>query len=648
MKPFLWLALLGNLTAAFPRNTSQEYDYVVVGSGPGGGPLAASLAREGHSVFLMEAGGDRGDELLQQVPGFADVNAETPGMSWQFFVSHYQNETQARRDRSFTYRLINGSLWHGIDPPEDAEPLGIYYPRGATVGGSAIANAMNVVLPPDSDWDYIANVTGDHSWTASQVRQHFVELERNTYMPVGTPGHGFNGYIATNRNNISYVMDRPGLKVVVRNTISQLENLQDLSDSHVAGLLERDLNRADADRYEQEGVYQIPLHIDENRRRSSPWNFITETRSARTTAGSPKYPLTLSTHSLATKILTREGANGTPKAYGVEYLVGQGLYEADRRYNSSSTGELRTVRARKEVIIAGGAFNTPQILKLSGIGPRAELEQHNISVVVDLPAVGSYMQDNYEAGINVRASTAWDNNPFAECRFDINGSSGADPCLEQWRNGYGAYGEGAAPVFLLQRTSQSENNDSDLITFGGAGAVFDGHYPGFSTVQLPPTSLFSGIVKMQNHNPTGTVRLRSNNPRQMPEISLNFFQEGGETDIQALTEGLERAMSIVNATGEPYAPFEIVDPPADRSLRQHILDHTWSHHVVGSCRMGAAGDALNSCVGPDFRVHGIDSLRVVDGSIFPRAPGGFPVGATYVVSRKAFHTIMGDDRKCGK
>jgi choline dehydrogenase len=96
--------------------------------------------------------------------------------------------------------------------------------------------------------------------------------------------------------------------------------------------------------------------------------------------------LTLSLHSLATKIVF-DDCDGKPKAIGVEYMVGEGLYSVDGRYNASQKGEMRTVKAKKEVIVAGGTFNTPQILKLSGIGPREELEALDIPVVVDLPAV---------------------------------------------------------------------------------------------------------------------------------------------------------------------------------------------------------------------------------------------------------------------
>ncbi|KXH67409.1 hypothetical protein CSAL01_02591 [Colletotrichum salicis] len=627
------------------------YDYVVVGSGPGGGtlvrlssdyPLAkslltfssASLAREGHSVFLIGAGGNMGDDSLQQIPGLADFNSEHPAMSWFFFVSHYQNETQARRDRYFTYRLANGSLWYGMDAPEDATPLGIYYPRGATVGGFAIANAMNVILPTDSDWNHFAEVTGDESWGPENMRSMFIELERNTYTSRGTPGLGFDGYISTNRNNISYVVDRSGVLRVVQNAISQTEGTEAPDSEQVIELMERDLNLHDSDRYEIPGLYQIPLHIDENRRRSSPWNYITDTFAAKREDGTPRYPLTMSTHSLATRILMENAETGL-EACWVEFMVGEGLYEADRRYDPSVEPQVRTVRAKREVIISGGAFNTPQLLKLSGIGPRQELQKFGIPVVVDFPAVGEFLQDNYEAGINVRSNIAWENSP--------SGSPETDPCLAQWEAGYGACGEATAPIFMLHRSNQSRNADCDLIIFGAAGGVFDGHYPGFSEIAWPATSFFWAVVKMQNGNPTGTVRLRSSNPREAPEINFNLYQEDADFDISALSEGISHLMSIMNATGEPYQPFQVIDPPADRSLKQHIRDHTWSHHAAGSCRMGKTN--LDSCVDSKFRVHGVQGLRVVDGSVFPRVPGGFPVGATYAASRKAFHDIVTDLEK---
>lgn len=146
-------------------------------------------------------------------------------------------------------------------------------------------------------------------------------------------------------------------------------------------LLQRDVN---GENTYTPGVYQLVVSTSGMRRRPGARDFLVDTAN-----GSAAYQLTISTHSLATQILFDEKDVGEPTAVGVEYLVGEGLYGADKRYNPDQTGTLRRAFASKEVIVAGGAFNTPQILKLSGIGPREELESLGIPVVVDLPAVVS-------------------------------------------------------------------------------------------------------------------------------------------------------------------------------------------------------------------------------------------------------------------
>ncbi|KAM5346263.1 hypothetical protein ACJ41O_009268 [Fusarium nematophilum] len=638
------IALFGGFAAALPAVHNQsEYEYVVIGSGPGGGSLAANLARAGHSVLLLEAGGDSGDTLLQQIPAAADQASEDPAMSWSFFVNHYQNETQARRDSKYTYRLPNGTLWHGLDPPDNAEPLGILYPRGATLGGSGQLNAMNFALPPDSDWDYIAELTGDETWASENMRWHYIDVENCTYVPEGTPGHGFDGYISSNRNNVSFITDRPGVVEVLQRAFNATEGIDVETAKEIGELMQRDLNRHEPDRYEP-GLYQLPLHIDGEKRRSGSWHYVTETLNAKCADGSPLFPLTLSTHSLATRVLFKDGPGGKPKAHGVEYLEGEGLYSADTRYDATESGRLINVTASKEVIVAGGAFNTPQILKLSGVGPREELESHGIPVVVDLPAVGNYLQDNYEGGVTVEASVPWENNPFANCTFTLQPD---DPCLQEWEASHtGPYGEGAAPLGLLYRSSVSETKYSDSFLFGAAGVVFRGYFPGYSREVAPPTSWFWSVVKMQTGNQAGTVTLRSSDPREAPEINFNFFAEQGQRDLQAIQEAMEHTLRIFNATGEPYSPFTVVEPRPGIDMKQAIMDEAFSHHATSTCRMGPAGD-MKYCVDSEFKVNGVDGLRVVDASIFPRTPGGFPVAPTFMISQKAFETIIKSQKSLG-
>lgn len=127
-------------------------------------------------------------------------------------------------------------------------------------------------------------------------------------------------------------------------------------------------------------------------KRSSPNNYV------RATLADPaKYPLTLALRTLVTKVLF---SNATvPRAIGVEIMEGASLYTADPKHVPGSKGPVSQVFAAKEVIISGGVFNSPQILKLSGIGPKAELEKFGIKVIKDLPGVGENLADNYEASI---------------------------------------------------------------------------------------------------------------------------------------------------------------------------------------------------------------------------------------------------------
>lgn len=164
----------------------------------------------------------------------------------------------------------------------------------------------------------------------------------------------------------------------------EAEGIEVGGSESIAELLDRDINRLDNDRYEGGLIFNTPAAISpEIGGRSSIARYINSVIAA-------GHPLTISFNSLATKVLTKKTFGGKPKAYGVEYMVGEALYSADGRYDSSQTAETRTVKAKKEVIVSGGTFNTPQILMLSGIGPRDELQKHNIPVVADVPAVVSH------------------------------------------------------------------------------------------------------------------------------------------------------------------------------------------------------------------------------------------------------------------
>jgi choline dehydrogenase len=215
----------------------------------------------------------------------------------------------------------------------------------------------------------------------------------------------------------------------------------------------------------------------------------------------------------------------------------------------------------------------------------------------------------------------------------------SDPCFVQWQtNGTGEYSVSGGTFSLTWRSSVSWDEDADLLFLSAVGLEMFGFWPGFSNRNLSPNHWSTSIVKMQTANPSGTVKLRSNDPRQAPKIDFNFFAQEADTDLRALAQGVELLLKAADDTGLPY---EVLSPAPEIDMHQGIMDEAFSHHASSSCRMGPTGDK-NYCVDSKFRVNGVDRLRIVDASIFPRVPGGMPNSPTFTISRKALEVILAD------
>jgi choline dehydrogenase len=445
----------------------------------------------------------------------------------------------------------------------------------------------------------------------TNMRNVFMKIEHNNYLTRGTPGHGFDGFFQTMMTKPSSVQN-PGLAAL--NAAAASFNAQ---SSQLTALLSTDPNVLDPNRDQATGIFGLPSHTRANGQRYSSRDYILDTING-------KFPLTLSMNSLATRILFNTTGCGTkPRATGIEYLTGKSLYKADPRYNTNNKGTLTQATAKKEVIVSGGAFNTPQILMLSGIGPAEQLKQFNVSVLVDSPGVGTNMQDNQEV-----------------------------PTVGQFPSA----GYGSAGGCIMRKTPFAAYDERDIFIMQFPG-VFRGFWPSNQTnKQLatdPAGSYGISLVKMHPQNKAGTVKLVSKDPQDMPDVNFNLFAEGKEVDMGAMKDTVAWARGIFGAIKAPVGPVKVLEPPCaspdsngscGKVDEDWITAQTFGHHPTSTAAIGADGDP-RAVLDSRFRVRGVSGLRVVDASVFPRIPGVFPVVSTFMVGQKGSDVIIEDAKK---
>ena len=608
----------GASNAATPKQL--VVDYIVVGGGAGGGPVAARLAQAGYQVVLLEAGIDpAGQEatandpnagVIYGVPAFLAAAAEYPQLSWDFYVKHYSDPVQQARDSKF----VPGK--------------GILYPRGSALGGSTAHNAMVFAYPHDSDWDEIARSTGDDSWRAQNMRRYFERVENCGYCQPNEVGHGYKGYIPASVFDDQIFKLYPELQEIAEGGMT-------LPSSYYKGNTNLDVNHPLVAKGDT-GSFKSPMHVSQGVRISIR-EYLLETQS--------KYPknLYLVTGALATRILTKG-----KHAVGVEYMRGPDLYEADKNFNEAEKPHVSRIYARREVIVSSGVFNTPQLLKLSGIGPAKELKAHGINVVSDLPGVGENLQDRYEISVNVELKEPI--KFYSRCKT----FQASDPCRDAYATGiwegaqqpfYGPYANNA--IFGSRILKSGPHRTLPDIFITGLAIPYRGIFPGFSRV-VPGNSWSWLVLKCHTNNTAGSVRLKSADPRRMPDINFRYFEEGNDRsgdDLKAVIEGLKAARNyLADPRASKYVASETYPGAAiqsDAQMAQYIRDESWGHHAMCTAKIGGDKDPM-AVLDSQFRVRGVERLRVVDASAFPRVPGFFPVAAVMMAGEKAADSILED------
>ncbi len=625
------------MTSADPQNVTAEY--IVVGSGAGGGILAARLAESGRTVLLLEAGGDPKTAQQQQpippsggmpneydVPVFHGFASENDAIKWDFYVRHYGSDEQQRQDPKYV-ETVDGQR---VD--------GILYPRAGTLGGCTAHNAMILVYPHNTDWDHIAELTGDESWRASSMRDYFERMEnchhRKFHRFLAALGfnptrHGWRGWLPTERATpLSALLDTALVKMIVISAWEAFKNAGSKRD-HLRWLWKGafDPNDWRLVREDAGGVRYTPLSTS-NHARTSARERVLEVAT--------KHPelLRIELDALATRVLF----DSNNRAIGVEYLKGKHLYRAHAA-PSSQPGELRTAYATREVILAGGTFNTPQLLMLSGIGPAEQLAQHSIPLRVDLPGVGTNLQDRYEVGVVNRMNfKPW--RIFRGARF-----AQGDPQFEQWKRARcGPYITNGGVLTAFKR-SFPDRATPDIFCLGLLG-LFRGYFPNYSALFAENLNYMTWVVlKAHTQNRAGKVTLRSADPRDTPDINFHYFEEGSDTqgeDLASVVEGIRFVRKITQhfrkdkLIAEEELPGDHVQ--SDEDLKTFIRNQAWGHHASSTCAIGPREH--NGVLTSDFCVHGTQGLRVVDASVFPRTPGFFITSAIYMIAEKAADVIL--------
>ena len=482
----------------------------------------------------------------------------------------------------FMKTLTNPTVnWlYEAEPSEGTAGRRIGHPRGRTFGGSSSINGHVYNRGQRMDFDTWAQ-RGNRGWGYADVLPYFRRSERR----IGPGDDRFRG--------------RDGEFV-----IEDLAWRDPLCEAFIAGAESIGIPRnPDYNGERQEGVGYFQRSIHGNRRMSTARAHLRPAMQRRNVDVRP--------HAHAARILF-EGN----RAVGVEYL---------------RAGERRVVRAAREVIVAGGAVNSPQLLQLSGIGPPALLGELGIPVRRALPGVGENLRDHYAM----------------RTAFRVEGVRTINELARGWRLGvevakYFALGTG---ILTLQPTlvhcfwkSDDAFEAPDLqMTFTPAS-----YRRGVqSTLEDEP----GATIAVWQHRPEsrGYVRARSADPLEKPVIQPNYLAD--EMDRRVIVNGIRLARRLMRTV--PLAPYFVREalPGDDVRTDGEILDFareigTTAFHLAGTCRMGPATDR-EAVVDDRLRVHGIEGLRVADASIMPQITSANTNAAALMIGEKAADMILG-------
>ncbi len=473
------------------------------------------------------------------------------------------------------------------EPDPGLNGRSILYARGRVLGGSSSINAMLYLRGQARDYDEWARLTGDSGWSWQNVLPIFKKSEDHW--------RGANEFHGAAQPDAS----GEGHEWRVEQQRLSWEILDAFRDAAVeAGIAKvEDFNRGD-----NSGSSKFEVNQRRGVRVSAAKAFLRPAMA--------RGNLTVIT-SAQVKRLRLEGG----RALGVEFLQGSEEVFAE---------------ARRDTILSAGAINSPQILQLSGIGPGALLQRHGIPVVHDLPGVGENLQDHLQLRMAFKVKNVLTLNTMANSLWGK-----AKMALEYalYRTGPLTMAPSQLGAFLKSDPSQPTPNMEyhvqplSLDKFGDP---------------LHPFPAFTASICNLRPASRGYVRIKSSDPRAHPAIMLNYLSAPEDRRIAA--QGLRMTRRIVTGTRtmKKYSPEEFLPGPgfeSDEALARAAGDiGTTIFHPVGTCKMGRSGDA-NAVVDPQFRVRGVERLRVIDASIMPTITSGNTNSPTLMIAERGAELV---------
>ncbi|MDP2165735.1 MAG: choline dehydrogenase [Hydrogenophaga sp.] len=482
---------------------------------------------------------------------------------------------------------LNGWGYHTVPQPGLNGRRG-YQPRGKVLGGSSSINAMIYARGHAQDYDHWA-AQGNPGWSFADVLPYFKRSEHNERGADAL--HGQGGPL----NVMDLRSPNPFLPAF-------MEAGQQAGHAH----------NTDFNGPEQEGVGAYQVTHKNGERWSAAKGYLTPH------LGRPN--LTVITNALTTRVLM-DTVNGQPCAVGVEYRLNGGR------------GAPQTMRLKPggEVLLSAGAFGSPQLLMLSGIGPAEHLREHGIDVVHDLPGVGANLHDHPDVVMVVNAPKLTD--LFG---LSLPGVLTALRGMAEWRrarSGPLTSNFAEAGGFIK---SDPDEVIPDLQLHFVVGKLMD---HGRKTVFGHGYSCHVCLLRPKSR---GTLRLASADPQVAPLIDPAFLKD--PDDVARLVRGFKLVRELIQQPalsrhgGQESAASRAAQ--SDAQIEQFVRNHADTiYHPVGTCRMGA--DAL-AVVDARLRLHGVAGLRVVDASIMPRVVGGNTNAPVIMVAEKAVDMIRED------